>query len=340
MRMPIRAGTTTGASSSKTLAQMGLLFTVLAWGSSFVAARILLSATRAGQTTLTPTTLAALRFGLASLFFVIPLGRAIALRRVSGGDLLRMAALGQITYATYFWFQYTGVQRTNASIASILVVGLAPLATAALAQALGQERLTFPSGVALFLGVVGVGLIVFQQGLRLRQNASFMLGAACLIENAVAFAVYSNLSKRWMRTVSPLVMTGGTMLSGALGLMALSLVVDGGRGWSRVPRLDTVQWLALLFLALCCSIMGYLVYNAALTRMDASRAAVYIYFEPVVAVVLGATLLRERLSIQAVAGAALIAVSVALLQRLRSASPRVVPALASPRLERDQKIQE
>jgi hypothetical protein len=37
-----------------------------------------------------------------------------------------MAFLGQIAFSLYFWLQYTGVQQTNASISSILVVGLIP----------------------------------------------------------------------------------------------------------------------------------------------------------------------------------------------------------------------
>ncbi|HEV2405783.1 MAG TPA: DMT family transporter [Ktedonobacterales bacterium] len=321
MRVPVRGrttaepGATTPPKASERAARTGLWFTALAWGGSFVAARALLSPTHAGETTLTPTVLAALRFGLASLFFILPLGRAIARRAVTGGDLLRMAALGQITYAIYFWLQYTGVQRTSAGVASILVVGLTPLATAVMARIMGRERLNGASVVAFALGIMGVAMIVFQQGFQWRQNASFALGAVCLIGNAALFAVYSNLSKKWMRSVSPLVMTGGTMLSGALGLLALSFVLDGSDKWARVGRLDSAQWAALLFLTGACSIAAYLVYNRALTRIDASRAAVYVYFEPVVAVALGAALLNERLGIQAVAGAGIIALSVVLLQR-------------------------
>jgi drug/metabolite transporter (DMT)-like permease len=53
--------------------------------------------------------------------------------------------------------------------------------------------------------------------------------------------------------------------------------------------------------------------------VPASRAAVFNYGEPVVAVALGAVLLGERLSAQAVAGALIIALSVFLLQRGKGA---------------------
>lgn len=296
------------------LVYAGLWLVVIAWGGSFVAARAVLHASVPGEASLSPTVLAALRFSLASLFFVVPLARAILRRQLSPGDLLRLAVLGQITYSTYFWLQYTGLALTNAGIASILVIGLMPLATALLARLLGVERLTWRASVALLLGFLGVVLIVVQQGLSIGHNLSFALGCLCLIGNAVAFAVYSNLSKRWMRTISPIVMTGGTMLSGALGLLLLALLTTSARQWRQVARLDVGQWLALLFLVLVCSIGAYLIYNAALTRVPASRAAVFNYGEPVVAVVLGAALLGERLSVQSVAGALIIALSVYLLQ--------------------------
>jgi drug/metabolite transporter (DMT)-like permease len=291
-----------------------LWLAVIAWGGSFVAARLLLARTSAGQTVLSPTVLAALRFGLASLVFLPPLARASLRRQLTPGDLLRLFVLGQLAYALYFWLQYTGVQQTNASIASILVVGLIPLATAALAAVLRQERLTPPALAALLLGFAGVALIVLQGGRSVSVGGGFVFGAACLLGNAVAFAVYSNLSKRWMRTIPPLVLTAGTMTSGALGLLALSLADPATNRWSAVAHLDAAQWVALLFLALACSVAAYFAYNSALTKLPASRAAVFVYFEPVVAVALGATLLGERLSAQAVAGTAVIAVSVALLQ--------------------------
>jgi drug/metabolite transporter (DMT)-like permease len=297
------------------LIYLALWFAVVAWGGSFVAARLLLHSTARGQVALSPTVLAAVRFSIASLFFVVPLARAIVRRQVSGRDILRMAALGQIAYSIYFWLQYTGVQQTNASIASILVVGLIPLATAVLSRALGKEELSAFKGAALLLGCAGVAIVALQQGAQLARSAGFALGALCLVGNAFAFALYSTLSKRWMRAVSPLVMTGGAMLFGAIGLLLLSLTDPADNRWADVARLTPTQVIALLFLALVCSVAAYFAYNVALTRLPAGRAAVYIYFEPVVALVLGVTLLSERLSVQTMLGAALIAASVALVQR-------------------------
>lgn len=295
----------------------GLWLAVVAWGGSFVAARLLLNVSAPGQVALSPTILAAVRFGLASLFFLPPLVSAVMRRSLSWGDLLRMAALGQVTYTIYFWLQYTGVQQTNASIASILVVGLIPVATSFLAQFFGDERLSVARLTALLLGFAGVAVIVLRQPVALSRQPQFLFGSLCLIGNAFAFAIYSSLGKRWMRTISPLVLTGGTMLGGAAGLALLSLIAPTDNRWGDVLRLDGVQVAALLFLVLICSVAAYFAYNFALTRMPAGKAATYIYFEPVVAVLLGVTLLHEQLTVFTLAGAALIAASVAIVHRVR-----------------------
>lgn len=294
-----------------TFAYTGIWFAVIAWGASFVAARVLLHAETTNQTALSPTVLAALRFSIASLFFVLPVSRAILRRQLPIRHLVQMALLGQIAFSLYFWLQYTGVQKTNASISSILVVGLIPVVTAFLSQLLHKERLSLTQFAALLLGFVGVAIIVWQKPTQGTQASGFLFGAVCLVGNAFAFAIYSNLSKRWMRGISPFVMTGGTMISGATGLLLLSLIDPTTNRWSDVVKLDILQWIALLFLAIGCSVIAYFVYNIALTKIDASRVAVYIYFEPVIAVLLGVTLLGESLNWQRLVGTVTIGMSVA-----------------------------
>lgn len=299
------------------LVYTGIWFAVTAWGASFVAARLLLHAQNAQLVSLSPTVLAALRFSIASLFFLIPLIRATIRRQISGRHLLQMAFLGQIAFSLYFWLQYTGVQQTNASIASILVVGLIPIVTAFLAQFIGREPLSLLKFTALLFGLAGVTIIVLQKPIQISLTSGFLFGALCLVGNAVAFAIYSTLSKRWMQNISPVVMTGGTMISGTFSLILLSLTDPANNRWGDVLKLDVTQWGALLFLALICSVIAYFVYNIALTRVNASRVAVYIYFEPVVAIVLGVTLLGEQLSWQTILGAIAIGCSIVIVNRIK-----------------------
>src|SRR5438034_9468259 len=108
-------------------------------------------------------------------------------------------------------------------------------------------------------------------------------------------------------------MTGGTMMSGAAGLVLLSLLDPHRNQWSEVAQFDGIQWMALLFLSVVCSVIAYFAYNIALTKIDASRVAAYIYFEPVVAILSAVTVLADRLSLHVMAGAVLLAGAVVMV---------------------------
>ena len=290
---------------SRALPGIAIGFAVTVWGSSFVAARHLLK-------TLDPLALATLRFAIASLFFVGPFALALKRRTLSGRDLLKMAFLGQLAFSTYFWLQYTGVKLTNAGIAAILVVGLFPSATAVLAPLGGDRRPGPRTWAALVLGFLGVTAVTMAGPGEGSVSADYRLGALCLIANAFGFAVYTLLTRRWMKGVAPVTLTGGSMIFGSLGLVVMSLAA-GPHRLGPVLALDSTQLAALAFLSLFCSVAGFFAWSFALARMEASRAAVWIYGEPVIAMSLGYVLLEERYGAPALAGAVAIAISVVLV---------------------------
>jgi drug/metabolite transporter (DMT)-like permease len=292
------------------LTYIGLAFAVVVWGASFVAARVVLSG---DGVTLTPTSLAAIRFGLASVIMV-----PVAFRQIlkdgwaQPRDLLWLFLLGQLGISTYFWLQYTGVQYTNAGIAAVLVVGVLPAATAIVARFTLGERFGPRRAIGLALGALGVLVVSSQRELNLSLESQFMIGVICLVANAFAFALYSAAVRRLRSRYSSLTMTTMIMVSGALGL-APAAALEGS--WSRVGLLKASQWGAIAFLVIACSIFGYFVYNYALAHLPAYRVATWLYFEPVVAAVLGLALLQEQISAYTLVGGALIAGSVYLVER-------------------------
>ena len=302
------------------LAYILLGVTMLVWGGSFVAARALLASDDPRTTTLTPTVLAALRFVLASVFFVPPLltrramKRAGTVRKMDWRDGLLLFGLGQIGIALYFWLQYTGVRLTNAGIASILVVGLIPIATALVARLRLGESLRRNQISGLLLGLLGVGIIVVQGGSveGVAFSGAFLLGALCLVADAGLFAVYSTLVRHLRERFDALTLTAGTTASGALGLMLLALLTGG---LSSIGKLSGWQWFAVLYLALICSVLAYFCYNRALATIEAGRASSWVYLEPPVALVFGALLLGESISIASIFGGLTILISVWIVSR-------------------------
>lgn len=311
-----------GISSGRALAYGLLAFTMVVWGGSFVAARALLAPTNPGDATLTPTVLAALRFVLASALFVPPLiarraanrNSAAPARRLTRGDLLRLVALGQVSIAAYFWLQYTGVRLTNAGIASILVVGLIPIATVLVARARLGEAFRSAHIVALAMGLIGVVVVTIQResGLEFSVSRDFAVGALCLVANAALFALYSTFARGMRDRFDALTLTAGMTAAGAAGLAILAAITGD---WDAVGDLSGKQWLWVVYLALVCSVLAYFCYNRALAMIEAGRAATWVYLEPPVAIIFGALILGESITVASIVGGLIIAAAVVVVSR-------------------------
>jgi len=296
-------------SAKPTLTYLGLALAVIAWGASFVAARMVLAG---DGHTLTPIGLAAVRFALASVL-LLPVAGWRMLREgwPCLRDLIWLCLLGQLGFSTYFWLQYTGVQRTNAGISAVLVVGLMPSATAVVSRFTLREEFGWWRAAGLALGALGVLAVSLQRDLRVSTESGFLVGVACLVANAFAIAIYSTAVRRLRSRNSTVTVTALTMTFGALGLLPLAIIEQG---WDNLGYLDTAQYGAIAFLVIGCSMFAYFAYNYALAHMPAYRVVTWVYLEPVVAVVLGFTLLQEQVSLYTIIGSVLIASSVYLVQ--------------------------
>ena len=73
-------------------------------------------------------------------------------------------------------------------------------------------------------------------------------------------------------------------------------------GWQEFGRLSATSVLAILFLGVGCSGLGYLFWYAALERIDASQVAAFLYIEPLVTVVAAVALLGESVAVSTLIG--------------------------------------
>jgi len=234
--------------------------------------------------------------------------------RLSRGDLLRIAFLGQIGISFFFWIQYIGVQLTNAGISAILTVGMTPLMTAAFAAWWLGEPFRRSYAIAFALGFAGTVIVAAQggAGLSLGFSRDFAIGAVCLIVNALCFAVYSTLIRDLRARIDPLTMTAGVNITGALGLLLLVALLDD---WRTIGNLAAHQWLAVGYLAIGCSVIAFFGLIYALSRLEAGRVSVWNYLEPPLALLFGALLLGERIGVPSLLGGLMIGAAVWVVSR-------------------------
>lgn len=269
------------------------------WGGTFVAGRYL-----AGG--LTPLLAASLRFLLASLALLgfMALAR-IPLARPNLKQFGQLALLGFFGIFFYNLCFFLGLQQVNASRAS-LIVALNPAVIALASWALFKERLRRRQLLGIVLCLSGAALVICSRDpSALAVQVGGWRGDLLILGCVLGWGVYSLFSKGLNHSLGPLQTVTYSILLGTL-MLCIATLVCGEFELQALARLNLAQGLSLLYLGVLGSALAYIWYYDGLRRIGATRAGVFIALNPLTAVILGALLLEEHLSLMMGVGGALI----------------------------------
>ncbi|GGY15752.1 drug/metabolite exporter YedA [Paludibacterium paludis] len=273
------------------LASLFALYVI--WGSTYFAIRI-------GVAQWPPLMMAGVRFLLAgALLFGWCRWRGApwpTARQWAGSGLLGvlMPAIGNglVTVA----------EKDVSSGVAALMVATVPLFTTLFARFFGQKT-SFRSWVGIGLGFVGI--LVLNQGSNLMASPS---GAILLVLACLGWALGSAISKR-VPQPSGQMSSAAMMLTGGVSLL-LSSAATGER-LAAMPGL--AGWGALLYLVVFGSIIAYTAYLYLLATVSPAVATSYAYVNPVIAVLLGMSLLGEHVGYYEWGGMLVIVTAVVLI---------------------------
>jgi drug/metabolite transporter (DMT)-like permease len=284
---------------------------VLLGGTNFVAVRF-------SNQELPPFWGAGLRFALASLVlfsavaigrFPLPGGRARVGALVYGG-------LGfGVTYAVGYW----ALQRVPAGIAAV-VLATAPLFTVLLAWLHGQQRVHARDLAGAGLALLGIA-VMFGTSISAELPVLPLLG---ILVMAVCFAEATVVAKQFPKS-HPVSTNAIAMGLGAVLLLALSTAIGEAHVVpSRVPT-----WIALGYLVLLGSSVGFVLYLYVLRRWSASAAANQFVLFPLVAIALAAWLERAPVTAPLLLGAGIVLTGVYVGVITQPAGHRPCPKMGS-----------
>ncbi|MDR1506648.1 MAG: DMT family transporter [Treponema sp.] len=295
---------------------------VLLWGFSFISIKVAVPV-------FPPMTLGALRFSVAvALLFFIK--RFLENREPAAGggtsrlqfrDIPYLAGSGAAGVTFYFFCENNGVALVTASEASIIVASI-PVLTMTCEWLMAKLRHTESSrlGWRHWLGalVSAAGVImVARVSFSLSGNIAgyvFMGGAA------LCWVAYGFLTKPLFdRGRSRIYIVFWQNFFGFLGFLPFAALEYKSWGTPTGPVIFHV-----LFLAICCSALGYWLYAHALEVLGVSISSVFINLIPAVTVAAGFFILGDRLAFMQWVGAAFVLIGVYLTilpERLRP-SPR------------------
>jgi drug/metabolite transporter (DMT)-like permease len=164
--------------------------------------------------------------------------------------------------------------------------------------------------LTLVPGLAGVGVIAWNE----TSNAqhSLPVGMFALLVASSLWALGSVYAQRRAAHIPPHDLAGMQLICGGIGLLALSGLAGEWVGFT--PRqVSIISLEGLLYLGLLGSAVGNTAYLWLLDRMSAPIVATYTFVNPVVALILGVSVLGERITIPSLAGATLVISSVAAL---------------------------
>jgi len=266
---------------------------ILAWGSNFTAMKLALEE-------VPPFLMVGLRFAI-----LVPL---IAVLKRPALPWSRILAVGALINMGQFAFLFAALNaEASAGLASLLIQMQAPL-TIALSFLVFGERIRPMQIAGLALALAGLGVFAASSG----GNVTG-LGLALLLMAALSWACGNLVLKRVGR-VDTLALFIWASLVPPLPMLALSVAVEGPAPFATIAAMSAQGWLAVIYVALASTVLGYSIWGALLARHPAALVTPFALLIPVVGVSIAALVLGESLTPRDAIGGAIILAGLALTQ--------------------------
>lgn len=258
----------------------------------YLAAKVLLREIPAGAW-------AVLRILPAAALF-LALGAKVGIPRLRGRDLaeLGMYAFFGVVLNQVMFIQ--GLSRTTPAHSALINTTI-PIATILFATLLGREswRPLRAFGVAISL----CGVLVLLKVDQLQMRAEWFVGDLMTLVNAASFGLFLVLSKRGVARWGPIPATAGFLAFGSVGI---ALAGAGDLAHFDLATVSAKTWWIAAFIILGPTGATYFLNSWALTRVESSQVALFVYLQPVIAAALSAAFLGEPITGRFVASALLV----------------------------------
>ena len=291
-------------------ADLLILFITVCWGSSYLFMKI-------GLEAVSPFNLIALRFGVA---FLLAAGLFYRHLLKLNWKTIKFAMLLGLFLFMVFTTLTVGLETTTASNAGFLVsltVVLVPLLNALLfRKPIGRKLAS-----SIVIAMAGIALLTVELPFRIT------IGDLLCMATAFFYAMHIIVTGHAARQVNPLqlgiLQIGFTALYGLAGVFLFE---------SPALPASTEGWVAILFLSVVCSALGFILQTVAQQYTSPARTGLIFSLEPVCAAIFGYIFMNEVMSMNGYIGAALVLAGVFVSAGIRQEAPEAESQVKAEKL--------
>lgn len=297
--------------TNRVTGHIGALITVLCWGCSFIASKVLMEGA-----SMTPVEVYVYRFTLAYLMMLLFTFKEF--KSKSWRDELQMAVCGICSGTLYFLMENYALKYTSTGNVSLLS-SISPIFTAILLSVIYKTRMRGGEILGSLLAFIGVTLVIM--GESISKGLGFEihpLGDILAISCALSWAVYSIAIKRLIPIYNTLFLTRKLFFYGLITSIPLLLIQPEPLHLEALFDFSNPIYLInLLFLAVMCSSMAYILWNESMKIIGPLATSNYLYLQPPVTMVAGCLLLGETIYPFGYVGCALILLGLIAADKLK-----------------------
>ena len=257
-----------------------------------------------------PITLLSFRFLTAFLIMSVLVLSGVIKLNYKNKPILGLVFLAIIEPVLYFIFETYGIKYSSASMAG-LMIALIPILVAILGNYFLKEK---PSKIQMFfiaLSVAGVAFIVVMNNSGGKNTSS--IGILILLGAVTCAAVYNIYSRSLSTRFTPMELTYFMMGVGAIFFNFISILSHAANGnlnsyFSILQNKNFI--IAILYLGILSSIIAFYLTNFALSKIEASRSAVFSNLSTIVSIIGGVIFLKEHFYFYHIIGSIMILLGV------------------------------
>jgi drug/metabolite transporter (DMT)-like permease len=226
------------------------------------------------------------------IIFIIKNNRFSKLNRT---DILPIFILGFFGVIMYHLALNYGELSISPGLASLIIATI-PIFVLIFAKIFIKEKLRKIKILGIIIAFLGVVIIsLFGKGY-ISIEKTYIIGIIAVLFAAIMGAIYTIAGKKLLSRYDALSLTAYAILFGSLGLIPFLHPIINPLFFDQVTKLSNIGWIAVIFLGVFSTVIGYTLWFIALEKKSASELSVYLYAIPVLATLISYLLFADMIT--------------------------------------------